>query len=69
MTLHKLGAGNGYIYLARQVAANDPRETGYANLREYYTSGVSRRASGLDAGWTVSRPAHEPASTASVRGH
>lgn len=36
MSLHKLSAGDGYVYLTRQVAAQDATETGYDNLGEYY---------------------------------
>ena len=46
MTLHKLGAGNGYIYLTRQVAANDAGDTGYAHLGEYYRERASPLVSG-----------------------
>ena len=36
MSLHKLSAGDGYVYLTRQVAAQDVTENGYDNLGEYY---------------------------------
>lgn len=66
MTLHKLSAGNGYIYLTRQVAANDAGDTGYANLGEYYSErgespGVwlGRGLAGLDDGPHVGDRVHE----------
>ncbi|WP_336029268.1 MobF family relaxase [Geodermatophilus sp. FMUSA9-8] len=36
MSLHKLTAGEGYIYLTRQVAALDATERGHAGLGDYY---------------------------------
>lgn len=37
-TLHKLTAGDGYLYLIRQVAAHDATERGRDTLSEYYSS-------------------------------
>jgi conjugative relaxase-like TrwC/TraI family protein len=37
MGLHKLTAGDGYLYLIRQVAAADGTERGRASLADYYT--------------------------------
>ena len=36
MSLHKLSAGDGYIYLTRQVAAGDSTERGRTSLADYY---------------------------------
>lgn len=38
MGLHKLTAGDGYLYLIRQVAAADGTDLGRASLADYYTS-------------------------------
>ena len=35
-TLRKLTAGDGYLYLIRQVAASDSTERGRNTLSEYY---------------------------------
>ncbi|MFQ2879402.1 MobF family relaxase [Mycobacterium sp. MS3] len=37
MSLHKLTAGDGYMYLIRQVAAADASERGRGSLSDYYT--------------------------------
>ena len=37
-TLHKLTAGDGYLYLIRQVAAHDSTERGRNTLSEYYSA-------------------------------
>lgn len=37
MTLHKLTAGDGYLYLVRQVAASDTTERGRSTLADYYS--------------------------------
>jgi hypothetical protein len=37
-TLHKLTAGDGYLYLIRQVAAHDTTERGRNTLSEYYSA-------------------------------
>ncbi len=37
MSLHKITAGDGYEYLARQVAAMDSTEKGHTGLASYYT--------------------------------
>ena len=37
-TLHKLTAGDGYLYLIRQVAAADSTERGRNTLSEYYSA-------------------------------
>jgi DNA primase catalytic core len=36
MSLHKLTAGDGYLYLIRQVAAADATQRGYTSLGDYY---------------------------------
>ncbi len=38
MTLHKLTAGDGYLYLIRQVVASDDTHRGRASLADYYSS-------------------------------
>jgi hypothetical protein len=38
MTLHKLTAGDGYLYLVRQVAAADSTERGRSTLANYYSA-------------------------------
>ena len=38
MTLHKLTAGDGYLYLVRQVAAADSTERGRSTLADYYAA-------------------------------
>ena len=38
MTLHKLTAGDGYLYLVRQVAAADSTERGRSSLEDYYSA-------------------------------
>ena len=38
MGLHKLTAGDGYMYLIRQVAAADSTERGRASLTDYYSA-------------------------------
>ena len=38
MTLHKLTAGDGYLYLVRQVAAADSTERGRSPLADYYSA-------------------------------
>jgi TrwC relaxase len=38
MGLHKLTAGDGYLYLIRQVAAGDATERGRPSLADYYSS-------------------------------
>src|SRR5215207_3617494 len=37
MTLHKLTAGDGYVYLTRQVAAQDATTRGPGSLGDYYS--------------------------------
>lgn len=37
MSLHKLTAGDGYLYLVRQVAAADSTERGRSTLADYYS--------------------------------
>ncbi|TFV88127.1 toprim domain-containing protein [Blastococcus sp. CT_GayMR20] len=37
MSLHKLTAGDGYVYLTRQVAAFDATDRGHAGLGDYYS--------------------------------
>ncbi|KAA0120910.1 exonuclease V subunit alpha [Mycolicibacterium sp. P9-22] len=38
MTVHKLTAGDGYLYLVRQVAAADSTERGRSTLADYYSA-------------------------------
>lgn len=38
MTIHKLTAGDGYMYLIRQVAASDSTHRGRPSLEDYYSS-------------------------------
>lgn len=38
MGLHKLTAGDGYMYLIRQVAASDATDRGRPSLGEYYSA-------------------------------
>lgn len=38
MTLHKLTAGDGYLYLVRQVAAADDTQRGRSTLANYYSA-------------------------------
>ena len=38
MGLHKLTAGDGYMYLIRQVAASDATDRGRPSLADYYSS-------------------------------
>ena len=38
MSLHKLTAGDGYLYLVRQVAAADTTERGRSALSDYYSA-------------------------------
>lgn len=38
MTLHKLTAGDGYLYLVRQVAAADSTQRGRSTLADYYSA-------------------------------
>ena len=38
MGLHKLTAGDGYLYLIRQVAAADATDRGRPSLADYYSS-------------------------------
>ncbi|MGU3652862.1 MobF family relaxase [Mycolicibacterium sp. A43C] len=38
MTLHKLTAGDGYLYLVRQVAAADSTQRGRPTLADYYSA-------------------------------
>ena len=38
MGLHKLTAGDGYLYLIRQVAGSDGTDRGHASLADYYSS-------------------------------
>jgi hypothetical protein len=37
-SLHKLTAGDGYLYLIRQVAAADTTERGRSALTDYYSA-------------------------------
>ena len=38
MGIHKLTAGDGYLYLVRQVAASDATAKGRTTLSDYYSS-------------------------------
>lgn len=38
MTMHKLTAGGGYLYLVRQVAASDSTERARSSLADYYSA-------------------------------
>ncbi|WP_023985470.1 MULTISPECIES: MobF family relaxase [Mycobacteriaceae] len=38
MSMHKLTAGDGYLYLVRQVAAADSTERGRSSLADYYSA-------------------------------
>ena len=38
MSMHKLTAGDGYLYLVRQVAAADSTERGRSTLADYYSA-------------------------------
>ncbi|WP_129840370.1 MobF family relaxase [Streptomyces sp. RFCAC02] len=38
MTIHKLSAGNGYLYYTREIASGDERRTGRRGLTDYYTA-------------------------------
>ncbi|WP_269779757.1 MobF family relaxase [Mycobacterium intracellulare] len=65
MGLHKLTAGDGYMYLIRQVAASDATDRGRPSLGEYYSakgeSPGTWMGSGLAAlGQPVSRDAGDP---------
>lgn len=65
MGLHKLTAGDGYMYLIRQVAASDATDRGRPSLNEYYSakgeSPGTWMGSGLAAlGQPVSRDASDP---------
>jgi hypothetical protein len=45
-TLRKLTAGDGYLYLIRQVAASDSTERGRNTLSEYYSAKGESPAAG-----------------------
>ena len=38
MTVHKLNAGDGYVYLTKHVAAGDATETRKADAVDYYVA-------------------------------
>lgn len=38
MGIHKLTAGDGYLYLVRQVAAADATSKGRTSLSDYYSA-------------------------------
>jgi conjugative relaxase-like TrwC/TraI family protein len=66
MGLHKLTAGDGYLYLLRQVAASDGTDLGRASLADYYSEKGETPGQwighGLEAlGRPVSRDPHHPA--------
>jgi len=65
MGLHKLTAGDGYMYLIRQVAAADATDRGRASLGDYYTEkgetpGVWLGSGLASLGRPVSRDAADP---------
>ncbi|BCI90249.1 hypothetical protein NIIDMKKI_54550 [Mycobacterium kansasii] len=51
MGLHKLTAGDGYLYLIRQVAASDATERGRPTLAQYYSEKGESPAGGWGADW------------------
>lgn len=62
MSVHKLTAGDGYTYLARQVAVHDATHRGHAGLADYYAEkgespgrwlGAGLDALGLEVGSQV----------------
>ncbi|MEV1008350.1 MobF family relaxase [Streptomyces sp. NPDC049881] len=38
MTIHKLSAGDGYLYYTREIASGDERRSGNRELSDYYTA-------------------------------
>src|ERR1700687_5313583 len=50
MTLHKLPAGDGYLYLVRQVAAADSTERGRSTLADYYSAKGEAPGQGMGRG-------------------
>ncbi|MCM2388802.1 relaxase domain-containing protein [Streptomyces sp. CWNU-1] len=38
MTIHKLSAGDGYLYYTREIATGDERRSGKRDLSDYYTA-------------------------------
>lgn len=65
MGLHKLTAGDGYLYLLRQVAAADGTHRGRSTLADYYTEKGETPGhwigNGLAAlGQPVGRDPHDP---------
>src|SRR5690606_30913867 len=38
MTIHKLSAGDGYLYYTREIATGDERRSGKRELSDYYTA-------------------------------
>ncbi|GAA2378757.1 MobF family relaxase [Streptomyces carpaticus] len=38
MTIHKLSAGDGYLYYTREIATGDERRSGRRDLSDYYTA-------------------------------
>ena len=61
MTVHKLTAGDGYLYLIRQVAASDSTHRGRPSLDDYYSSKGRRRVGGW-AGTGIAGSAGGPGS-------
>lgn len=51
MSLHKLTAGDGYMYLIRQVAAADDTARGRGALGDYYSSKGETPGRWMEAGW------------------
>lgn len=54
MGLHKLTAGDGYMYLIRQVAASDATNRGRPSLSDYYSTKGESPESGWARGWPPS---------------
>ena len=62
MGLHKLTAGDGYLYLIRQVAAADATDRGRPSLADYYTSKGETPGRWMGRGLAVARRAGRPRS-------
>ena len=64
MGLHKLTAGDGYLYLIRQVAAGDATDRGRPSLADYYSSKGETpgrwMGRGLPAAWRAGQAAIGP---------
>lgn len=51
MGLHKLTAGDGYMYLIRQVAASDATDRGRPSLADYYSAKGETPGVWMAAAW------------------